>query len=83
MDLAMVKQEQGETLRKYMRRFFDKRATVVDVSDKEVIDLFQDGLYHHRCRMDLLGPTTSVGTRTDYSVGPWDYPTCAARYLMA
>jgi hypothetical protein len=31
MDLAMVKQEQGETLRKYMWRFFDKRATVVDV----------------------------------------------------
>jgi hypothetical protein len=26
MDLAMVKQEQGETLCKYMRRFFDKRA---------------------------------------------------------
>jgi hypothetical protein len=42
----MVKQEQGETLRNYMRRFFDKRATVVDVSDKEVIDLFQDDLYH-------------------------------------
>jgi hypothetical protein len=39
MDLAMVKQEQGETLRKYMRRFFDKSATVVDVTDKEVIDL--------------------------------------------
>jgi hypothetical protein len=35
------------------------------------------------CRMDLPGPTTSVGTRTDYSVGPWDYPTCVARYLMA
>jgi hypothetical protein len=34
-------------------------------------------------RMDLPGPTTSVGTRTDYSVGPWDYPTCAARHLMA
>jgi hypothetical protein len=46
MDLAMVKQEQGETLRKYMRRFFDKCATVVDVTGKEVIDLFQDGLYH-------------------------------------
>jgi hypothetical protein len=33
--------------------------------------------------MDLPGPTTSVGTRTDYSVGPWDYPACAtlkARY---
>jgi hypothetical protein len=35
-----------------------------------------------RCRMDLPGPTTSVGTRTDCSVGPWDYLTCAARYLM-
>jgi hypothetical protein len=29
-----------------MWRFFDKRATVVDVTDKEVIDLFQDGIYH-------------------------------------
>jgi hypothetical protein len=31
-----------------MQRFFNKRATVVDVSDKEVIDLFQDGIYHRR-----------------------------------
>jgi hypothetical protein len=53
MDPAMVKQEQGETLRKYMRCFFDKRATVVDVSDKEVIDLFQDGLYHRRTFEDF------------------------------
>jgi hypothetical protein len=53
MDLAMIKQEQGETLRKYMRRFFDKRATVVDVTDKEVIDLFQDGLYHYRTFEDF------------------------------
>jgi hypothetical protein len=53
MDLAMVKQEQGETLRKYMRRFFDKRTTVVDVTDKEVIDLFQDGLYHRRTSEDF------------------------------
>jgi hypothetical protein len=37
----------------------------------------------YRCRMDLPGPTTSVGTRTDYSVGPWDYPSCATRHLMA
>jgi hypothetical protein len=35
------------------------------------------------CRMGLPGPTTSVGTRTDYSVGPWDYPACATRHLMA
>jgi hypothetical protein len=53
MDLAMVKQEQGETLRKYIRCFFDKRATVVDVTDKEVIDLFQDDLYHRRTFEDF------------------------------
>jgi hypothetical protein len=53
MDLAMVNQEQGETLRKYIRRFFDKHATVVDVTDKEVIDLFQDGLYHRRTFEDF------------------------------
>jgi hypothetical protein len=32
-------------------------------------------------RMDILGPTTLVGTRNDYSVGPWDYLTCATRHL--
>jgi hypothetical protein len=53
MDLAMVKQEQGETLRKYMHRFFDKCATIVYVTDKEVIDLFQDGLYHRRTFEDF------------------------------
>jgi hypothetical protein len=53
MDLATVKREQGETLRKYMRRFFDKSTTVVDVTDKEVIDLFQDGLYHRRTFEDF------------------------------
>jgi hypothetical protein len=53
MDLAMVKQEQGETLRKYMRCFFDKRTTIVDITDKEVIDLFQDGLYHRRTFEDF------------------------------
>jgi hypothetical protein len=36
-----------------MRCFFDKRTTVVDVSDKEVIDLFQDGLYHRRTFEDF------------------------------
>jgi hypothetical protein len=36
-----------------MRRFFDKRATVVDVTDKEVIDLFQDGHYHRRTFEDF------------------------------
>jgi hypothetical protein len=33
--------------------------------------------------MDLPGPTASVGTRTDYSVGPWDYLACATWHMMA
>jgi hypothetical protein len=53
MDLAMVKQEQGEMLCQYRRCFFDKRAMVVDVADKEVIDLFQDRLYHRRTFKDF------------------------------
>jgi hypothetical protein len=53
MDLSMVKQEQDQTLCKYMRRFFDNSATVVDVTDKEVIDLFQDSLYHRRTFEDF------------------------------
>jgi hypothetical protein len=32
--------------------------------------------------MDLPGPTTLVGTRTDYSVGPWDYTTWVTRQPM-
>jgi hypothetical protein len=35
------------------------------------------------CRMDLPGPTASVGTRTDYSVCPWDYSACDTLHLMA
>jgi hypothetical protein len=31
--------------------------------------------------MDIPGPTTPVGTRTDYSVGPWDYSSCVARHM--
>jgi hypothetical protein len=71
MDLAMVKQEQGETLRKYMRRFFDKRTTVVDVSDKEVIDLFQDGLYHYRTFEDFSRRRPSSITHLKDMITSW------------
>ena len=53
MDLAQIKQQQGEALRDYMRRFFDKRASVVDVFDKEVIDTFQEGLFDRRMYIDF------------------------------
>jgi hypothetical protein len=71
MYLAMVKQEQGETLRKYMRCFFDKRATVVDVTDKEVIDLFQDGLYHRRTFEDFSRRRPSSITHLKDMITSW------------
>jgi hypothetical protein len=71
LDLAMVKQEQGKTLRKYMQRFFDKRATVVDVTDKEVIDLFQDGLYHHRTFEDFGRRCPSSITKLKDMITSW------------
>jgi transcriptional accessory protein Tex/SPT6 len=69
MDLAMVKQEQGETLRKYMRRFFDKRATVFDVTNKEVID--QDGLYHRRTFEDFVCRHPSSITKLKDMITSW------------
>jgi hypothetical protein len=71
MDLAMVKPEQDETLRKYMRRFFDKRATVVDVTDKEVIDLFQDGLYNRRTFEDFGRRRPSSITKLKDMITSW------------
>jgi hypothetical protein len=71
MDLAMVKQEQGETIRKYMRCFFDKRATTVDVTDKKVIDLFQDGLYHRRTFEDFGRRCLSSITKLKDMITSW------------
>ena len=42
--LAMCKQESGESLRSYVKRFFDKRATIANVSDEDVIDYFHNGI---------------------------------------
>jgi hypothetical protein len=71
MELAMVKQEQGETLRKYMRRFFDKRAAVIDVTDKEVIDLFQGGLYHRHTFKDFGRRRPSSITKLKDMITSW------------
>jgi hypothetical protein len=71
MDLTMVKQEQGKTLRKYMQCFFDKHATTVDVTDKEVIDLFQDGLYYYRNFKDFGHRRWSSITKLKDMVTSW------------
>ena len=42
--LAMCKQEPGEPLRSYVKRFFDTRATIANVSDEDVIHYFHDGI---------------------------------------
>jgi hypothetical protein len=55
----------------YMRRFFDKRATVVDVTDKEVIDLFQDGLYHRRTFEDFGRRRPSSITKLKDMITSW------------
>jgi hypothetical protein len=71
MDLVMLKHEQGEMLRKNMRCFFDKRATVVDFTDKKVINLFQDNLYHRRTFEDLGRRRTSFITKLKDMIISW------------
>jgi hypothetical protein len=71
MDLEMVKQEQVKTLRKYMRCFFDKRATVVDVTDKEVINLFQDSLFHRHTFEDFGRRCSSYITKLKDMITSW------------
>jgi hypothetical protein len=54
-----------------MRCFFDKRATVVNVTDKEVIDLFQDGLYHRRTFKDYGRRHPSSITKLKDMINSW------------
>jgi hypothetical protein len=54
-----------------MRRFFDKRATVVDVTDMEVIDLFQDRLYHRRTFEDFGRRRPSSITKLKDMITSW------------
>ena len=42
--LAMCKQEQDKTIKSYVKRFFDTRATIANVADDDVIDIFQDDI---------------------------------------
>ena len=42
--LSMIKQEQDESIRSYVKCFFDTRATIPNVADDDVIDYFQSGI---------------------------------------
>jgi hypothetical protein len=54
-----------------MQRFFDKRATVVDVTNKEVINLFQDSLYHRSTFEDFGRRRPSSITKLKDMITSW------------
>jgi hypothetical protein len=43
-DLAQYKQERNELLRSYTRHFFDVHATIVNISEEDIIDYFYNGI---------------------------------------
>ena len=53
IDLSQVKQQEGETLRSYLRRFFDKKTTIVDITERNIIDCFQNDLHNSRMFQDF------------------------------
>jgi hypothetical protein len=61
----------GRHLAQVHAALFDKRATVVDVIDKKVIDLFQDGLYHHRTFKDFGRRRPSSITKLKDMITSW------------
>ena len=42
--LSMIKQEQGGSIRSYVKCFFNTRATIPNVTNDDVIDYFQSGI---------------------------------------
>ena len=40
----MCKQEQGESIRSYIKHLFDTRATIPNIADDDAIDYFQSGI---------------------------------------
>ena len=41
-DFSLCKQEQKESLRSYVRCFFNTHATIANISDEDVIDCFHN-----------------------------------------
>jgi hypothetical protein len=58
-------------LHQYIHRFFDKCATVVDVTDEEIIDCFQDGLYYCRTFQDFGRRRLSSITKLKDMITSW------------
>jgi len=70
--LSLCKQEQGESNRSYVKRFFDTRATIPNVANNDVIDYFQSGITVQSLYHDFGGnhPQNGSGaTRHDATLG--------------
>src|SRR6185436_16173110 len=52
-DLRLCKQERGEALRTYIKRFFDTRATIANIADDDVINRFHNGLAAQQLYQDF------------------------------
>jgi hypothetical protein len=54
----MIKQEQGESIRSYIKRFFDTRATIPNVADDDVIDYFRAASpsSHYTATLGVIDP---------------------------
>jgi hypothetical protein len=61
----------GRDLAQVHAALFDKRANVVDVTDEEVIDLFQDGLYHRHTFEDFGRRRLSSITKLKDMITSW------------
>jgi hypothetical protein len=64
-DLSQVKEEMNKTLRSYTRCFFEMRATIANITDKNVIRCFQNGLFSKHTYHDFRRnrPTTAMELR--------------------
>jgi hypothetical protein len=59
-DLSQVKHEMNETLRSYTQRFFETRATIVNITNEDVIRCFQNGLFSKNTYHDFSIPCFST-----------------------
>ena len=63
-DLHLCKQERGEALRSYIKRFFDTRATIANITDDDVIGCFHNGLATQQLYRDFREEQAPFSCRT-------------------
>ena len=46
-DLSQCKQARNEFIRDYTKRFFEKRITIANITEANIIDCYHHGLFDH------------------------------------